>query len=144
MSIDDIRASNLKEGDGFREYGSDEFNVAVKIDGHGDSVLVTTQDGGEFTFDIDEVIERADPITLTLKIENIYVGSDIVHNTVTVPVPEPDSPEDRDDTDGWAYDYIYPHTGSGQEKGDAGYFVWVTASSNEQLIPVGTEWEWGT
>lgn len=80
-------------------------------------------------------------ISLRLQIDNVY-DDGTVTTTATVEVPPP--PEDEDERSDWEDDHIFPATGTGQAEGDAGYFVTVTASSQSDLIPVGTEFEFGT
>lgn len=81
-------------------------------------------------------------IHLTIRIENHYEEIDtvVVTQEITVGLP----PEGDYQDDGWAYDEVYPYTGTGHTTGDSAYFVEVIASSDPDLIPVGTEWEWGT
>jgi hypothetical protein len=76
-------------------------------------------------------------IDLTLKIENHY-ASGVVTTTAQAQVSEPPPFDDRAD---WEDDEIFPHTGTGKEDGDSAYFV--TSSSRPDLIPVGTEYEFG-
>lgn len=92
-----------------------------------------------------------DTITLSLKIENIYVDEDnddeITKVTVTLPAPPPNSSGSQTDDEAyreWHETHIRDLTGTGQPKGDAAYFVEVTASSDEALLPVGAEFEYGT
>lgn len=55
----DIRASEIEEKMRIREYGDldDDGVIVDSVDQHGDSVLIRTKDGGELTFDRDEVLE---------------------------------------------------------------------------------------
>ena len=82
-------------------------------------------------------------ITVSLEIENIYEDDEAVttHVEATVPAPPPDTDEEA--YRAWHEEHIQPLTGTGHTTGDAGYFVEVKASSDEALLPVGTEFEYG-
>lgn len=74
----------------------------------------------------------------TVAIENHYVGGPVVKETVTVELPPAHSLSDLDE---WAEDNLFPLTGTGRTKGDAGYFVKIIDAD----LPgyVGLEFEWG-
>lgn len=93
------------------------------------------------------VLDLGEPegvIALALDIENHYDG-DIVHTSKYVSVPPPPlHPEDEEDeVDEWEQTWIYPHTGTGRTSGNSAYFVTVVGSDNPELIPLGTEYEFG-
>lgn len=83
---------------------------------------------------------------MTIKIENVYPDGTVeFEKDIEVPRP-PEDPDERaessDDGD-WAYDHLYPHTGTGRTKGDAGYFVTIIKCEEDESL-VGEEFEWGT
>lgn len=80
-------------------------------------------------------------IDVTLLIDNYYDG-DKIKTTVETQVSEP--PADEDEREDWEHDEIFQYTGTGQESGNSCYFVTVASSSRPDLIPVGTEYEFGT
>ena len=82
-----------------------------------------------------------EPVTIdvTLLIDNYYSDGDKIKTTVQTTIPAPD-PDDED----WEYDHIFEHTGTGRTDGDSCYFVTVAASSRPDILPVGTEYEFGT
>jgi hypothetical protein len=79
-------------------------------------------------------------VVLDLRIENHY-GASVVVTTDRVQVTVPAGIDPADDYD-WSYDEIFPSTGTGRD-GDAAYFVEVVGTDNEDIIPNGTEWEFG-
>lgn len=86
-------------------------------------------------------------ITITIHIDNFYVDDGdhvLVDKTITVPPAPLDRAQDSGESeyDLWAEDYLYPHTGTGREEGDAGYFVEITASPDDATL-VGQKFEWG-
>lgn len=85
------------------------------------------------------------PITLDLKIENYYDGDKVVTRpTITIPYP-PNEADDPDGYDEWLNgdDSIFEATGTGRTEGDSAYFVEVVGSTRPDVIPVGTEYEFG-
>lgn len=82
-------------------------------------------------------------IGLKLKIENIYEGGDVITTYADTHVPPPPADVDSEEYEEWGTDYIYCHTGTGNTKGDAAYFVKVIESESEAIIPVDFEWEFG-
>lgn len=86
-------------------------------------------------------------IDVTLKIDNIYEDGDQIETTVQTQVEEPPYPlvpnfdSSSDAFCEWEQDEIFTHTGTGNTEGDASYFVEVMESSQPDLIPVGTEFE---
>lgn len=83
-----------------------------------------------------------DTVKVTLDIDNVYeVTGETIHTTVEVEVDVPPA-EGTDDYQEWAEEEIMPHTGTGQTKGDAGYFVEI---SKCEVMPelVGRTFEWG-
>lgn len=81
-------------------------------------------------------------IDVTLEILNIYEDGDQVVTHVETKIPPP--PIDDDDAfEDWQQDHIFEHTGTGKTEGDAAYFVEITSSSRPDLLPVGTEYEFG-
>lgn len=58
--VEDRRASQLTEGDLYREYGLDEWREIKELDWHGDTALITDTEGVESTYDTDEVVEVID------------------------------------------------------------------------------------
>lgn len=82
-------------------------------------------------------------VTIALEIENCYdSGNKVVTKAITTIDPPPADRESQE-YDDWEYNNIYCETGTGQESGDSAYFVLVTASSDPDAIPVGTEYEFG-
>lgn len=86
-------------------------------------------------------------IALTAKFTNIYEDGEEVELTKTITVETP--PDDlvllgRDDKrrEEWAYENLHPHTGTGKEEGDAGYFVEIIECEADTTL-VGMEFEWG-
>ncbi|NUS02049.1 MAG: hypothetical protein HOV97_05740 [Nonomuraea sp.] len=83
---------------------------------------------------------------VTLVIDNIY-GGETIQTTVRTTIDPPPFPlvgdfdNYADEYCDWEQDEIFPHTGTGNAEGDAGYFVKVTESSRPDLIPVGTKFE---
>ncbi|MGW0861276.1 hypothetical protein [Streptomyces sp. NPDC002611] len=75
-----------------------------------------------------------------LRIENTYEdGVEIVTTAITtVPVPRP---SDLNELAEWEYDHIFPHTGTGQESGDAWYDVEIVESTAPELF--GLTFEFG-
>jgi len=87
-------------------------------------------------------------INVTLHIDNYY-GGDKIKTVVETQVEDPPVGyipgfAERDEFADWEHDEIFQHTGTGQESGDSAYFVTVASSSRPDLIPVGTEYEFGT
>lgn len=82
-------------------------------------------------------------ITVSLEIENIYEDTEPVTTYVTETLPAPPPDTDEEAYQAWHEEYIQALTGTGHTTGDAGYFVEVMASSDEALLPVGTEFEYG-
>lgn len=84
-------------------------------------------------------------ITISLEIENHYELHGQIDTSVTdkvIPAPPTRrTNRDSDEWDNWAQDHILPFTGTGREKGNASYFVTVTACSDPALI--GEEFEFG-
>jgi len=58
----DLRASELVERMSYREYGMDDAITIKTLDQHGDTMLITSEDGTETTLDIDTVVERLYPL----------------------------------------------------------------------------------
>lgn len=81
-------------------------------------------------------------VTLQLKIENHYAGGK-VRTKATCIVPLPPEDRDSDEYQDWENEFIFAETGTGQTEGDSAYFVEVTASSQPDVIAVGTEYEFG-
>lgn len=82
-------------------------------------------------------------IRLHLKIENYYDGDKVrTQADVLVPAP-PQEPDTDDEMTDWEQEYIFEATGTGRTEGNSAYFVEVTASDCPDLIPVGTEYEFG-
>jgi hypothetical protein len=77
-------------------------------------------------------------LRLTLRITNVY-PDETVEQTTVVTVPAPENVYDLDE---WAEDHLMPLTGTGREKGDAGYFVKITDSPDDPIL-VGSEFAWG-
>lgn len=82
-------------------------------------------------------------IDVTLLIDNFY-GGDKIKTTVETQVSFPPPDRASDEFNDWEQDEIFQHTGTGQESGDSCYFVTVASSSRPEIIPVGTEYEFGT
>jgi hypothetical protein len=83
-------------------------------------------------------------VTVSLEIENIYEDTEAVTTYVYDKVlPAPPSVSDEKAYAAWHEEHIRALTGTGHESGNAGYFVEVTASSDESLLPVGTEFAYG-
>ncbi|MEU6572312.1 hypothetical protein [Streptomyces sp. NPDC046805] len=76
-----------------------------------------------------------------LRIENTYEdGVEVVTSGIaTVPLPIPD--EDTGDRTDWEYEHIFPHTGTGNESGDAWYDVEIVESTAPELF--GLTFEFG-
>jgi len=90
------------------------------------------------------VLYQFDPVDVTLEIENVYPDETIRTTVETrIPIPPPPSESDYERQD-WEDEYIMPETGTGRTEGDAAYFVTVTKSSRPDVLPVGTEFEYGT
>lgn len=92
-------------------------------------------------------------IAVTLEIDNCYDGEKVrtVVRTDIEPPPVPlgtDPKKLTDEQEGdlvdWEQDEIFPHTGTGREGGDSAYFVKVIETDDETIIPLGTEFEFGT
>lgn len=82
--------------------------------------------------------DRPDEVALSLRIKNHYdTGTVTTFETVNVPHP----PYDEEEREEWEQEHIFPATGTGQEHGDPSYDVTVTGSSQPDLIPVGTTYE---
>lgn len=78
-------------------------------------------------------------IRLDLTIDNVYVD----HGTITtikqdVDVPAP--PEDPDAFEDWQWEHLFPLAGTNRS-GDAAYFIRVVSSSEPDVIPAGTVYE---
>lgn len=56
--MSDINASSLEVGSIFREYGMDSIYKVAEVGGHGDTVLITSENGDEISLDIDTVVEN--------------------------------------------------------------------------------------
>ena len=82
-------------------------------------------------------------VEVTLDIDNYYDG-DKIRTVVETEIPAPPEDKDGDEYQDWEYDHVFEHTGTGRTDGDSCYFVTVTKSSRPDLIPVGTEYEFGT
>lgn len=84
-------------------------------------------------------------VDVELTIENHYELYDTEITVVNATIPPPPAGAEPGDEayDEWEYDEIFCHTGTGREEGDSSYFVKVTKSSRPDLIPVGTEYEFG-
>ena len=82
-------------------------------------------------------------ITLKLKIENTYELYDDVTTFPTVTCPPPPADRDSEAYDEWKQQHIGGVCGVGNERGDAWYDVTVLESSHPDLVPVGTEYEFG-
>jgi hypothetical protein len=82
---------------------------------------------------------------VSLTIENTYEDGDEVVVLKDEEIEDPPTPVDMesDAWSEWADDQIYPLTGTGRTEGDSWYNVTVTASSDPNLVPVGTTFEWG-
>jgi hypothetical protein len=76
---------------------------------------------------------------ITVAYENHYEGGEVIKTSVDLDVPEP---ADLTDLEDWSYDYLYPHSGTGQEEGDAGYFATITESDDVPAM-LGKTFEWG-
>lgn len=59
----DVRADRIEVGWIVRDYGGDEWRKVANRDDHGDTVLVTFDNGDETTFDTDESIVRKVELT---------------------------------------------------------------------------------
>lgn len=88
-------------------------------------------------------LEDVELIDVTLDIDNYYDGEPI-QTIVNATIPAPPEDQDSDEYQDWEQDYVFEHTGTGRTDGDSCYFVTVTKSSRPDLIPVGTEYEFGT
>ena len=88
------------------------------------------------------MLEHEPLIHIKVKIDNIYEDGENVVVEAEADVPKPWAEEGSDAHSEWEEFFIFPLTGTGQEEGDAGYFVEVLESSDPDAIPVGTEWEW--
>lgn len=114
-------------------------------------------------------MSEPEKITVSLHIENHYelhgqIDTDVTDVEIEVPpvTPEHDCPNDvprrtfadpvpdcgvcdqaSEDYSEWSYEQINQYTGTGREDGDAAYFVEVTKSSDESVLTVGTEFEFG-
>jgi hypothetical protein len=76
---------------------------------------------------------------ITVAIENHYEEAEVIKTSLDLDVPEPDDLAHLED---WSYDYIYPHTGTGREEGDAGYFATITESDDVPAM-LGKTFEFG-
>ena len=76
-----------------------------------------------------------------LKIDNVYDDGTVTTH-VDTEVESPTNAELADEyaRDEWAWDELYPHTGTGQTEGDAGYFVEVVSSDDDRLTGLKFEW----
>lgn len=81
-------------------------------------------------------------VRISVTIDNRYELSDPVVTTQITDIPPPPINDDAA-LDDWEQEHIFPLTGAGFEEGDSFYEVTVTESSNPQLIPVGTIYEFG-
>lgn len=72
--------------------------------------------------------------TVTMKINNIYEDGEQITTTVTATIPLPPAGDDEDDRYEWESEHIRPHTGTGHDGGDAGYFVEIIASDVPELL----------
>lgn len=98
---------------------------------------------------------------VTLSIENVYDDGSI-WTTVETEIEEPPLPyvtetgvthdhepagflteEEEEARSEWEWDVIAQYTGTGREEGEAAYFVEVIESSDQDLLPVGTKFEFG-
>jgi hypothetical protein len=77
-------------------------------------------------------------VRVTVRIINVY-PDETVESDVDLTLPAPENPHDLDD---WAEDHLMPLTGTGRTKGDAGYFVKITASPDLPIL-MGSEFAWG-
>ncbi len=94
---------------------------------------------GQIDTDVNDVQIEAPPITPEHKCPAESFDGPRAH-TPTCEICDTAS----DEYSVWADQEINQHTGTGREDGDAAYFVTVTASSNESVLAVGTEFEFGT
>jgi hypothetical protein len=88
-------------------------------------------------------LHKEEPVQVTLLIDNYYEGGDKIKTTYEGWIPAPPGRDDPGYED-WEQDWIYEYTGTGRTEGDSAYFVTVGASSRPDLLPVGTEFEFGT
>lgn len=82
-------------------------------------------------------------IAVVLEIENHYELYDTVLTTVSTVIDEPPLDKESDEYEEWEQECIFEHTGTGHTDGDSSYFVTVKESSRPDLLPVGTEFEFG-
>lgn len=52
------------------------------------------------------------------------------------------APPESDDLDDWAYNNLFPHTGTGRDHEESGYFAEIV-DCPERAALVGREFEWG-
>ena len=79
--------------------------------------------------------------TVSLRIANRYPDGVVMTTVEGVTVPAPPPLNDTAAVDDWAYDYLFPHTGTGRTDGDAWYDIAVTAADVPALV--GREFEYG-
>ena len=87
------------------------------------------------------------PVEVILHIENHYPeAGEMIRTVVETTIPAPPFPPYTYayEYEDWEQDFVFEHTGTGQEYGESAYFVEVTSSSRPDLIPVGTQYEFGT
>jgi hypothetical protein len=76
-----------------------------------------------------------------LRIENWYEDGFKVATEEVVTVPLPLPAEDTGERTDWEYEHIFPHTGTGNESGDAWYDVEIVESTDPELF--GLTFEFG-
>lgn len=79
--------------------------------------------------------------TVTLRIENHYVGGPVIVTTPTAAIPLPPDAADEEAMWEWEQDHIFNYTGTGREHGDAAYFVEIVESTVPELV--GRTFEFG-
>lgn len=93
----------------------------------------------------EEIEQRndGDQMNVKLLIDNCYENGEKIRTVVETQIPVPPSAS-LAALEEWELDYIFVHTGTGRLEGDACYFVTIADSSRPDILPVGTEFEFGT
>lgn len=78
-------------------------------------------------------------VWIKVRVDNIYEDGEEITLEREAAIAAP--PADENERSDWEQEEIFALTGTGRTTGEAGYFVEVLESSDPDVIPVGTEYE---